>query len=273
LRVERVGVPLVADAAHGEDELRRRIVALDVLPEPPHVDVHGARLDVRLASPHEVEELEPLVDAVRMADEELGELELAQREGGLHAVDEDLIGVEVEPQAAALERVVRWRYVLGIGAAEHGADARDELARAERLRHVVVGADLEAEHAIDLGGLCGEHDHGQRAAGRGAETPADLEAVHSREHQVEDDEGGPVVRDAAEPVLAALGLDHVVAFLLEVETDELADVLLVLDHEDAALHCHAVWRRPSMAAACSCTTAGGHHAMNHRAATSRITMS
>src|SRR5438477_34413 len=67
----------------------------------------------------------------------------------------------------------------------HRLHARDELTRAERLRHVIVGAELEAEDAVDLAVARGQHDD-RDLAGR-AQTAADLEAVHSGEHHVEDD--------------------------------------------------------------------------------------
>src|SRR5438477_260064 len=41
--VERFEITLVADAADGDDQLRRRVVALDALAQPPHVDIDRAR--------------------------------------------------------------------------------------------------------------------------------------------------------------------------------------------------------------------------------------
>ena len=42
---------------------------------------------------------------------------------------------------------------------EDGADPGGHFARAEGLDHVVVGADLQAHHAVDLGIAGGEEDH------------------------------------------------------------------------------------------------------------------
>ena len=67
-------------------------------------------------------------------------------------------------------------------------DPCDELARAERLRQVVVGADGEPDDEIRLGVAGGEHQHGDRAVALDA--PAHLEAVEAGEHEVEDDEIG-----------------------------------------------------------------------------------
>ena len=67
-------------------------------------------------------------------------------------------------------------------------DPGDELAGAERLRHVVVGADAEADDEVALGVPGGEHEHRDRALG--LDVLADLEAVEAGEHQVEDDQIG-----------------------------------------------------------------------------------
>src|SRR5207247_7537585 len=149
LRLERVGAELVAHAPDGEDELGVGVIALDASAQPADVDVHGARLDVRLGAPYEVQQLEPIVHPIGVADEELEQLELAQREAEALAIDERLVGVEVEPQATPLEDLVRGRRVLAVRAPEHGPHPRHQLARAEGLGHV-VGAELEAEDAIHL---------------------------------------------------------------------------------------------------------------------------
>jgi hypothetical protein len=46
-------------------------------------------------------------------------------------------------------------------AAQDAADARQQLARAEGLGQVVVGAHFQADDAVDLVGTRGEHDHRQ----------------------------------------------------------------------------------------------------------------
>ena len=48
---------------------------------------------------------------------------------------------------------------------QHRADPRHELAQPVRLGHVVVRADFEPDHGVDLGTLCGHHD--DRHLGRG----------------------------------------------------------------------------------------------------------
>ena len=77
-----------------------------------------------------------------------------------------------------------------LGAPQHRANACGELARRERLRHVVVGAELEPDDAVGLLAAGGQHDHGQ--PGALADPAAELEAVRPGKHQVEDDEVRPL---------------------------------------------------------------------------------
>lgn len=69
------------------------------------------------------------------------------------------------------------------GAPQHGPQARDQFARLEGLDQVVVGAELQAEHAIHKVAARGEHQHWH--AGAQTEPLADLQAVAARQHQIE----------------------------------------------------------------------------------------
>src|SRR5215469_1110933 len=101
LGLQRVGVELVSNAADGDDQLWGCIVPLDPLPQAADVDVDRTRLDVHVLAPDQVQQLEAVVNAIGVADEELEQLELAQREAGGLSRDEHLVRVEVHPQSAA----------------------------------------------------------------------------------------------------------------------------------------------------------------------------
>ena len=93
---------------------------------------------------------------------------------------------------------------LGRCAAEDALDAGDELARVERLRQVVVGADLEADDLVDV--LVAGGQHQDRHVGGLADAPADLEPVDVGQHQVEDDQrrrSAATCASAALPVVTA----------------------------------------------------------------------
>ena len=67
--------------------------------------------------------------------------------------------------------------------ARHRADAGEQLAEAERLHDVVVGAELEPDDAVDL--VAARRDDDDRHVRRGAEPAAHLEAVDVRQPEVE----------------------------------------------------------------------------------------
>src|SRR5258708_31484571 len=97
---KRFRVEAVTDASNRQDQFRVRVVAFDMLAEPAHVDVDSSRFDKSVAAPDHVEQLLARIDAHRMLHEELQQLELAQRQLFLFAVDEDLVGSEVHSKAA-----------------------------------------------------------------------------------------------------------------------------------------------------------------------------
>ena len=86
---------------------------------------------------------------------------------------------------------------LAAGAAQHGADAGDDLLEAERLGDVVVAADGEALDLVVDRVARGDEDDRQLAALL-AQPPGDGEAVHVGEHHVEDAQVGLVVAGDAQ---------------------------------------------------------------------------
>src|SRR5262245_37265447 len=175
LPVQGVRIELVADPSNGDDELRLGIVLLDVLAQAADVHVDRTRLHVYVATPHQVQQLEPVVDPMRMRHEELEQLELPEREAGAFAIDRRLVGVEVDAQSPALEDLVRQREVLPVGSPQDGPYPRHQFPRRERLGDVVVGAELETEDAIDLLRARRQHDNRKRARGGvGTQPPADF---------------------------------------------------------------------------------------------------
>ena len=120
-------------------------------------------------------------------------------------------------------------------AAEHRADARRELAQAERLGDVVVGAEVETGDAVRLACPGRQHDDRQRRRGRPRpQEAADLGAVQDRQIQVEDQQVRRRVADRPEGRVAGRDdVDAGVALALERVLDELGDVDFVFDDQDA----------------------------------------
>ncbi len=154
----------------------------------------------------------------------------AQRHG--LAGNVNLAPRRVEADVAHLEHAVRVDRALG--APQHRFDAGDELARVERLGHVVVGAQFEADDLVDVVVARGEHDHGDARAL--AQLAADGESVHLRHHDVEYDEVRVGRARLLQRLLAVERLNHIEALVAEVEASELDDVSLVVDYKDCVRH-------------------------------------
>ena len=125
---------------------------------------------------------------------------------------------------------------VGGRAAQHALHARDELARVERLRQVVVGADLEPDDLVDVLVARGEHD--DRHVGALADAAADLDPVHVGQVEVEDDQRRHLGGDRVQRPGARADRPHAVAGVLQVERDERRDRLLVLDDEHRGRAAH-----------------------------------
>jgi hypothetical protein len=70
--------------------------------------------------------------------------------------------------------------------AQQGAHARLQFQHRERLGDVVVGAEFEAEHAVELGGACGQHQDRHLVAS-GAQRAAQVQPRQTGQAQVEHD--------------------------------------------------------------------------------------
>ena len=82
---------------------------------------------------------------------------------------------------------------LRAGAAQQGAHARQQLARAEGLGQVVVGAELQPHHAVGLFGAAGEHQDRQRRV-LSRRRARDLHAVLAGQLEVEHEQVDGVAR-------------------------------------------------------------------------------
>ena len=135
---------------------------------------------------------------------------------------------DVEHEVAGLDSVAR----LGgsRAASEHGANAGDELARAERLGHVVVRAELQPEERVELGVPRGQDDDRRRAGG--ADRPDHLQPLDLGEAEVEDDEVGLSSPDGLQRRRAVAGRQDREAGVLEVVARQLDDLGFVIDDED-----------------------------------------
>src|SRR5262249_6757696 len=144
----------VSAAPHGFDVSRVLWIGLDLLAQAAHVIVDRAIEQFCVAALGEVEKLVARERYLGSLEKGRKKPELAARQGNGHALRANelaLTGIEY-PVAEANSR--RFRRLLarrqGLCAPEHGGNARDQLARRERLGDVVVRPHLETDDAVDL---------------------------------------------------------------------------------------------------------------------------
>src|SRR3954451_1791830 len=179
------GPGFVPHPAHGQHDLRVLRVALDLRPQPLDVHVHQPRVGRVAVSPHLLAQHLPSEHLARLAGQCHEQVELQRREGDRLARPRDLVRRDVDRDVADRQLLGR----LGLGAPHPGADAGDELLGLERLDDVVVGARLQAEDDVD--GVALSREHHDRHARLGADGPADVDAVHAGEHEVQQHDIGP----------------------------------------------------------------------------------
>jgi hypothetical protein len=197
------------------------------------VDVERLRGSEPVDVPDLVDEALARDDAARVVHEQGEQVELLAREVERLAVDRRGARRRVERDDADGQHAGAGRRGDGARAPQHGADARHQLAGAERLDDVVVGAELEAGHAVDLVATGGQHDHGGVAGG--AQLAQGVEARAVRQHDVQQHEVGTLVGGDPQPVGDRAG-DHGAKALVSQRLGQRGgDGLLVLDHEDDAL--------------------------------------
>ena len=175
----------------------------------------------------------------RPAREVVQDAELGQREVGLLRLDDHLVAVDVdhEPSAEEDEALRARRHLLhGAVPPEHIPQPRHQDARAERLRDIVLRAELDACDDIGLLALRGDHHDRDRSRLLVLlHPPAHLESVEVGQHEVEDDEVRLLAAQHLEREAAAVDRPRAHARALGVELDELRDLRLVLDDQQLRL--------------------------------------
>ena len=190
--------------------------------------VHRARRGEPLVAPHLVEQPFAGDHLTPVLDQEREKVELLPRHPHLLARLEHLPAAEANAHVA--ERKLG-KFLPRPRAPQHRAHASEELAQREGLGDVVVGAQLEAEHAVDLGAARGEHDHGHVDAAA-AELPADVPAAQPGHHDVEQYEVGRVAQGERERVLAVRRRGGLVALEAQVVLEAAHDLGLIVHDQD-----------------------------------------
>src|SRR5690348_12139509 len=114
---------------------QRGHVYIQSLGRPPPVDV-----------PYGLDDLLASDDGTWILGEKCEEVELLRRQDDLALEDEDAAGPVIdEERSDALHAWPAFRFWTGDRPAAHRTNSRNELTKAERFHHVVVGAELQEE--------------------------------------------------------------------------------------------------------------------------------
>ena len=118
------------------------------------------------------QQLGPAEHAPRLPRHRRQQLEFGRRQLDSPAGDRQGHGRHHELDVAHADQITRG--LRGFAATEHRAYARDQLLGTERLGHVVIGTQLEADQLVGLSGAGGQHDdgHGPVAAERSSHVEA-----------------------------------------------------------------------------------------------------
>ena len=136
-------------------------------------------------------------------------------------------------------------------AAQDDVHPGDEFARAEGLGDVIIAADLEAEHAIDL--VVARREKQDRNIGGFSDFPADVQAVEFRHADIQDDEVRPVAGKAGQCFLAVARLEDGHPGLLECDPDDLANMQVVVNDENTVRQTSLLARLAAVELACGRT--------------------
>jgi hypothetical protein len=169
-------------------------------------------------------------------------LELGDRRGRQDGVQQaigagplalDLLHLALDP------REIRHLLIAPALLLETGADPRLEEHRVERLRQVVVGAELNAAHHAVYVVERRDHDHRDVAQpGIVLEAPQDLKAAHLRHHDVEEDQIDGLAAQAIKGVAAVDRGHALVVEELQLLREDVAVERLVVDDQDSCRRRH-----------------------------------
>src|SRR3954452_17399521 len=132
----------IAGAADGADRIAR-MAAVDGLTQAADMHVDSALIDIDFVAPDAVEKLLAREHAARALHQEFQEAEFGGPEIDDSTAAQHALLVAVELELAGLEHA---RHTLRTGAAQQGADARQEFRNRERLDNIVVGTRREPAH-------------------------------------------------------------------------------------------------------------------------------
>lgn len=186
--------------------------------------VEGLGRPVPGVTPHPFEQLLAGHHGTGVLGQHGQHIELLGGEHDLVAVHQHPAGTSIDLQAAGGAPV---RLGGGLAPTGDGTNSGHQLAEAEGLDHVVVGAQLEAHHAVDLVAPRRQEDDGH--VGQGPHPPAHLVAVDVGQADVEQHDVG---NGGGDGLPAGGDVGHLEALPLETSHQRCGDGLVVFHQED-----------------------------------------
>src|SRR5215211_8814047 len=147
---------LVTDTPHRDD--RRSVAELPT--KLADMDVDGPRISRERIAPDPLEQLVAGKDESVVVEQLPEQVEFLRCELNVVAVHLHLAAAGVDEQVAVADLRRLHLAALGRGAAEDRLHASDQLPWIERLRQVVVRADLEPDDLVDILVTSGQHQDG-----------------------------------------------------------------------------------------------------------------
>src|SRR5207247_1299696 len=163
-----------------------RRLGSELVAEMRQVDAHVVGLVGVRRSPDVTKQLRVGDDLARVPNERRQELVLDRRQAHLPVAHEHLPTQEIQPELPDLERRVVALVRGARGVAERDPDPCEELARAEGLADVVVGAHVEGRHLVALLTARGQDD--DRDVSPLAQPADHVDAVDVGQPEIDDDD-------------------------------------------------------------------------------------
>ena len=145
--------------------------------------IQGLRITHIVGPPHALNQLATSHHTTHIAQKNLQELKLLQRHRNLFTINRHHMAVNVHTHRAALQHRLSSRISLRRTTTQHRADTSNQLTRRIRLRHIVISAQFQTEHLIQLRILSGQHDNRDRR--HLTQLTAHLHTGHARKHHIQ----------------------------------------------------------------------------------------
>ena len=197
--------------------------------------VHGAGIDEVFVLPNVLQQLFARLDTPATLRQHGQQFELRRGQLDAFALHCHPVPRHVDDQIAELIPV--FFLIFTLAPLEEIFHPQEQFARAEWLGHIIVRAQFQAEHAVDLRRFCSEHDDANAGGGRVAtQNFANFNTVHFRQHQIENNQIGRVSPGLFQRFRAVRRRHDFVTRALEIELNQFNSVGFVIYHQNLCHH-------------------------------------